>query len=267
VGGLTTTALTARQQDTTWHVRLHRPEADNAIDAAMVAELTDVLGKASASSATVVVVEGLPEVFCVGADFGVISDAARRGESTAFDPELMFELFHRLAFSEVFTVAHVRGRANAGGVGIAASCDVVLAEERATFGLSELLFGLIPAVVMPFLIRRIGFQRAHYLAGTTQTVNATQAAEWGLVDAVGPDSATLVRTHLRRLELLSKRAVARYKAYAAELRPITAPDKELALRTNREVFTDPANIDAIRRYAEKGLLPWETVTDHSGPMT
>jgi enoyl-CoA hydratase/carnithine racemase len=257
VAGLTTTAVTLRQEDTTWHVRLNRPEADNAINAAMVSELSDVLARASTSPATVVVVEGLPEVFCLGADFGVISDAASRGESTSFDPELMFELFHRLAFSDVFTVAHVRGRANAGGVGIAAACDVVLADEGATFSLSELLFGLIPAVVMPFLVRRIGVQRAHYLAGTTQTVDAARAAEWGLADAAGPDSAALLRTHLRRLGLLSKRSVARYKAYTAELRPITAQDKELALRTNREVFTDPVNVDAIRRYAEQGLFPWE----------
>jgi enoyl-CoA hydratase/carnithine racemase len=249
--------VSVREQGATWHVRLDRPDADNAINAAMVAELSDVLAAAARSSATVVVVEGRPEVFCSGADFGVIGAAARRGESTVFDPELMFELFHRLAFGDVLTVAHVRGRVNAGGVGLAAACDVVLAEDTASFGLSELLFGLIPAVVMPFLVRRVGPQRAHYLAATTQTVDAARAAEWGLVDAVAADSAALLRTHLRRLTLLSKRAVARYKSYTAELRPIPAADKALALRTNREVFADPVNTAAIRRYAEQGLFPWE----------
>ncbi|GAA5207386.1 enoyl-CoA hydratase/isomerase [Streptomyces thinghirensis] len=258
---LTYSTLRVRGQGSVLFARIHRPEAGNAINATLVHELDDVLTRAArAQHITVVVLEGLPEVFCFGADFGVISDAVRTGRDTSFDPEPMFELFRRMAYADVLTIAHVRGKANAGGVGLVAACDVVIADESATFSLSELLFGLIPAVVLPYLIRRTGFQRAHYLAATTQTIDARQAHEWGLVDAVGTPSEALLKRHLQRLGRLSKKGVARYKAYLRELSPLTEHTKDVALATNRRVFGDPDNIRAIRRYAEEGVFPWETAT-------
>nr|WP_206539288.1 enoyl-CoA hydratase/isomerase [Nocardiopsis halotolerans] len=250
--------LRVRQQGTTCFVRIHRPEADNALNAAMVRELGGVLTRASDSpTTTVVVIEGLPEVFCFGADFGVISDAAREGRDTAYDPEPMFELFRQIAYGDFVTVAHVRGRANAGGMGIVAASDVVIADDTASFSLSELLFGLVPAVVLPFLARRVGSQRARYLAGTTQVIDAGRACQWGLVDATGTDSQALLRGHLRRLNRLSKKAVVRYKSYLGRLSPVPEHDKDVALAANREAFDDPENVRAIRRYTEQGLFPWE----------
>ncbi|QDQ09708.1 enoyl-CoA hydratase/isomerase [Streptomyces spectabilis] len=258
---LTYSTLRVREQGSVLFARIHRPEAGNAINATLVHELDDVFTRAArAEHTTVVVLEGLPEVFCFGADFGVISDAARTGRDTSFDPEPMFELFRRMAYADVLTVAHVRGKANAGGVGLVAACDVVIADESATFSLSELLFGLIPAVVLPYLIRRTGFQRAHYLAATTQTIDARQAHEWGLVDALGTPSEALLKRHLQRLGRLSKKGVARYKAYLRELSPLTEHTKDVALATNRRVFGDPDNVRAIRRYAEEGVFPWESAT-------
>ncbi|MEV0442349.1 enoyl-CoA hydratase/isomerase [Streptomyces spectabilis] len=258
---LTYSTLRVREQGSVLFARIHRPDAGNAINATLVRELDDVFTRAArAEHTTVVVLEGLPEVFCFGADFGVISDAARSGRDTSFDPEPMFELFRRMAYADVLTVAHVRGKANAGGVGLVAACDVVIADESATFSLSELLFGLIPAVVLPYLIRRTGFQRAHYLAATTQTIDARQAHEWGLVDALGTPSEALLKRHLQRLGRLSKKGVARYKAYLRELSPLTEHTKDVALATNRQVFGDPDNVRAIRRYAEEGVFPWETAT-------
>ncbi|MFF1478551.1 enoyl-CoA hydratase/isomerase [Streptomyces sp. NPDC058301] len=261
MGGLThgpaPTTLRLREHGTTWYVRIHRPEADNALNETLVRELTEVLTRASRSSATVVVLEGLPEVFCFGADFGAIGEAVREGGRTAADPGPLFDLFRLLAYGDFLSVAHVRGKANAGGVGLVAASDVVIADESATFSLSELLFGLIPAVVLPFLIRRTGFQHAHYLAATTRTADAARACEWGLVDAYGPDSEALLRTHLQRLGRLSKKAVTRYKAYLRELSPVTEHAKSAALATNRLVFEDPENLRAIQRYAEEGVFPWE----------
>jgi PfaD family protein len=251
------TTLRLREEGTAWYVRIHRPEADNALNETLVRELTEVLRRASRSSATVVVLEGLPEVFCFGADFGAIGEAAREGGRTAADPEPLFDLFRLLAYGDFLSIAHVRGKANAGGVGLVAASDVVIADEGATFSLSELLFGLIPAMVLPFLIRRTGFQHAHYLAATTRTADAAQACGWGLVDAYGPDSEALLRTHLKRLGRLSKKAVTRYKAYLRELSPVTEHTKSAALATNRLVFEDPENVRAVQRYAEEGVFPWE----------
>lgn len=258
---LTHATLHVRDEGAILFVRIHRPDAGNAVNSTMVRELGEVFAAASDSpTTTVVVLAGLPEVFCAGADFAVISEAARQGHDTAADPEPLFELFRLMSTGDFLTVAHVRGRANAGGVGLVAASDVVIANESASFGLSEMLFGLIPAVVLPFLIRRMGFQRAHYLAGTTYTIDARRACDWGLVDTLATDSEAALRTHLQRLGRLSKESIARYRAYLRKLNPIPAATKDLALVTNREVFKDPENMRAIRRYSEDGVFPWEEPT-------
>jgi polyketide biosynthesis enoyl-CoA hydratase PksH len=155
------------------------------------------------------------------------------------------------------TISHVRGRVNAGGVGFVAASDIVLADERAQFSLSELLFGLYPACVLPFLIRRIGFQKAHYLTLMTQPISAKQACEWGLVDACEPLSEALLRSHLQRLRRLSKVAIRRYKSYVSRISAPLQELKSLAVAANLEIFSDTGNLQAITRYVEHGVFPWE----------
>jgi polyketide biosynthesis enoyl-CoA hydratase PksH len=154
-------------------------------------------------------------------------------------------------------VAHVRGKVNAGGMGFVAASDIVLADRSAQFSLSELLFGLFPACVLPFLIRRIGVQKAHYLTLMTKPIAVQEAQAWGLVDAHDADSASLLRTHLLRLRRLSKPAIARYKRYMHDLDRVLQHAKPLALAANREVFSDPENLKGIWRFVEQGKFPWE----------
>jgi polyketide biosynthesis enoyl-CoA hydratase PksH len=154
-------------------------------------------------------------------------------------------------------VAHVRGKVNAGGMGFVAASDIVLADQTAQFSLSELLFGLFPACVLPFLIRRIGVQKAHYLTLMTKPIGVQEAQAWGLVDAHDADSASLLRTHLLRLRRLSKPAIMRYKRYMHDLDRALQHAKPVALAANREVFSDPENLKGILRFVEQGKLPWE----------
>jgi polyketide biosynthesis enoyl-CoA hydratase PksH len=237
-------------------VRLHRPGAGNAITPTLVAECRDAVARYG-PDATIVVLEGSPEVFCVGADFAHLAGAVRDGRTPASDPAPLYDLWLDLATGPYVSVAHVRGRVNAGGVGFVAACDIALADDTATFGLSELLFGLMPACVLPFLARRVGVQRAHYLALMTQPVSAAEALRYGLVDACDPRSADLLRRHLLRLRRLSKPAVARWKRYLAEQHTDLADARGPALGANRAVFTDRANLDAIARFVATGAFPWE----------
>ena len=116
----------------------------------------------------------------------------------------------------------------------------------------------VVACVLPFLVRRVGFQKAHYLTLTTQPVSARQACEWGLVDVCEPAGEVALRRHLQRLRRLSKVAIRRYKTYADRLGVPLRDLREAAVAGNREVFGDAANLRAIARYVERGLLPWET---------
>jgi len=243
-------------QESICFLQIDRPEAKNTICGRLVAECNDVLS-ACEESATVVVLSGSPEVFCFGVDFNAIAGTASKAAEPDDGPEPLYDLWLRLATGPYVTISHVRGKANAGGVGFVAASDIVLADETAQFSLSELLFGLYPACVLPFLIRRVGFQKAHYLTLMTQPISAKQACEIGLVDACEPVSEALLRRHLQRLRRLSKFAVRRYKAYVSHIGVPLQNLKSPAVAANRELFSDTANLQAIRRYIEHGVFPWE----------
>ena len=241
-------------QEPVCFLQINRPDANNKINNQLVAECNQVL-TACEECSTIVVLSGTPEVFCFGADFKAIASHSKK--AAVDDPGPLYDLWLRLATGPYITIAQVRGKANAGGVGFAAASDIVLAEESAQFSLSELLFGLYPACVLPFLIHRMGFQKAHYLTLMTHPISAKQAWEWGLVDAFGPQSELLLRRHLQRLRRLSKAAIRGYKAYMSRLNVPLQEMKSAAVAANREIFSDEGNLQAITRYVEQGVFPWE----------
>ncbi|GGD19259.1 enoyl-CoA hydratase/isomerase [Aureimonas glaciei] len=239
-------------------IAFDRPDAGNAINAVLVAEFTAVLRSLAAENGpdgvpvTVIVLEGGRDVFCAGGDFEVVA-----AEGDAGDPEPLYALWQALAEGPFVTIALVRGRANAGGVGFVAACDIVIAEPSARFGLSELLFGLFPACVLPFLIRRIGHQRAHFMTLMTRQIGASDALASGLVDILCDDAEIELVRNLARLTNLGKPAIARYKTYMATCRGDPGADKAAALAANRQVFADPDVVAGIRRYVTEMKFPWE----------
>ena len=248
--------IKVRFEDSVCYIQFNRPEANNAISAQLVAECSDVLSACEAM-ATVVVLSGLPEVFCFGADFQELSRGCDPTHAAFEGPAPMFDLWLRLATGPFVVISYVRGKANAGGLGFIGASDIVLADESAQFSLSELLFGLYPACVLPFLMRRVGFQKAHYLTLTTQAITAKTAHEWGLVDAFEAQGEPLLRRHVLRSMRLSRPALQRYKAYVNRMGTPLSQMRAAAIKGNIEVFTDPANQRAIARYVQEGLFPWE----------
>lgn len=233
--------------------RFAREDRGHAINGEFIRELSDVVRLCEdMEGPALLVLCGTPSLFSMGGDLqGVGPDSAPE------DPAPLYDLWLRLATGPFISIALVEGKANAGGVGLAAACDIVLAGSSAVFSLSELLFGLFPACVQPFLARRIGFQRAHYMTLSTQAVPAAQALQWGLVDALEDPVDGLLRKHLLRLRRLSKPAIGKYKAYAAQSLEALQKCRPAALEANRAMFADPAIRDGIRRYVAEGKFPWE----------
>ncbi len=261
MGDLTYQTINVRFHKAACYIQMCQSDAENPITNHLVTELTDVLticknrNGQNSPAVCVVVIEGLPDVFCTGADFRQIAeqnDAAGRVEA-----ERLYNLWRQIASSSFVTVAHVRGRVRAGGVGLVAACDIVLADESATFALSELIFGLFPACVLPFLIRRVGVQKSHYMTLTTMPISVQEAYANGLVDAYAEDSQSLLRKHLIRLSRLSKSAVSEYKKYMYQLNDILSRAQGLAVSTNEQLFCSERNLDQIRRYVKEGKFPWE----------
>jgi polyketide biosynthesis enoyl-CoA hydratase PksH len=245
--------IKVRFQDSICFIQIHRPEANNTINEQLIEEFHQVLAWCE-ESITVVVVEGLPKVFCFGADFKGIHKKMACGEVSKEGPEPLYDLWLKMATGPYITLSHVRGKVNAGGIGFVAASDIILADQTAQFSLSELLFGLLPACVLPFLIRRIGFQKANYLTLMTKPISVQEAHTWSLVDAYDVQSEPLLRKHLLRLKYLSKTGIQRYKRYMNGLNDFLLQSKSLALATNIEVFSDQQNLEGIYHYVETGQL-------------
>lgn len=247
-----------RMEDSICHLQLYRPEYNNTINRVLVDDCTEAIAM-HAAQCTVLVLHGLPEVFCFGADFQEIRHGLSSSTEVSPQPDRMYDLWLQLTQGPFVSVAAVSGKVNAGGVGFVAACDIVLADETAIFSLSELLFGLFPACVLPFLMRRIGPTKAHYLTLTTQPLTARDAQSWGLIDRCEPALEALLHRHLLRLRRLSRPAVARYKSYMSSLDDTLTTARTTALKANLAVFKDRDNLAAITRYVDTGKFPWEAM--------
>lgn len=249
--------IQVRYNDGICFIQIHRPDARNTINGKLIEEFSHAL-EAYERDMKILVIEGLPEVFCFGADFNNIQENYDNpGVGGSPNPEPMYELWLKLAKGPFISIAHIRGQANAGGIGFVSACDIVICEEKSTFSLSELLFGLIPACVLPFLIRRIGFSKANYMTLMTEPISAKRALEWGLVDDLAEDSQDLLRKKLLRLRRLSKTGITRYKHYMNSLDNNVEDARGRALQANIEVFSDSENIEKIATYVRTGRFPWE----------
>lgn len=185
------------------YITLNRPEKRNALSHELVAELDSCLVQAEKDEQVkVVVLRANGEAFCAGADLAYLQQLQHFSfEENLSDSLYLKQLFLRIYQLEKVVIAQVQGHALAGGCGLATVCDYVFAVPAAKFGYTEVKIGFVPALVMVFLLRKLGDQRARKLLLSGDAITASQALELGLITAVvEPDqlSAT-VNTFVRKL--------------------------------------------------------------------
>src|SRR5438105_6685775 len=173
-------------------VTLNRPEVRNAFNPAMIAELTAVFtGVEGAGETRVAVLAGAGAGFCAGADLTWMREmAAYTHDENVADALRLVAMLEAVEGCAVPVVARVHGAAMGGGVGLVAACDVVVAAADALFGFTEARLGLAPAVVAPFVLRKIGPGHARALFVTAERFDAALAERIGLVHHVA-DAARL----------------------------------------------------------------------------
>lgn len=169
-------------------LRLVRPEKKNALDRQMAEDIVQGLESLAAEAETrVIVIDGEGGDFCAGADLEALAsllDANR--EAQLEDARALGRVFTSIRQLRVPVIAAVRGRALAGGAGLATACDIVLAHSNATFAYPEVRIGFVPAMVMTILRRITGERHAFDLAITGRTLSAAEAEQLGLVSRVIP---------------------------------------------------------------------------------
>lgn len=166
-------------------ITLARPEKRNALDRATADELAEALFALSESLVKVVALDAEGPDFCAGADLealGLMLDSPRQAHLD--DAKALGHVFHTIRRMEKPVVALVKGRAFAGGAGLASACDIVLAREDARFAYPEVAIGFVPAMVMTMLRRSVGEKRAFDLVSTGRVLTADEAERIGLVSRV-----------------------------------------------------------------------------------
>lgn len=174
--------LTERSQGVAT-VTLNRPDRHNAFDDAFIAELTAVLRELERDDAVrVVVLAGRGKSFSAGADLNWMRRmAGYTHEQNEADALALAELMETLDGLAKPTIARVHGAAFGGGVGLVACCDIAIAAGTASFCLSEVKLGLIPAAISPYVVKAMGEQQARRYFVTAERFDATEAVRIGLV--------------------------------------------------------------------------------------
>ncbi len=219
------------------------------LDGHTVACLAAAIDAALAGPGPVVVVEGSDAVFCRG-----LSLAALRNPAVFADALHPFaSALQRLQGAPKPLVGVLRGEALGGGLGILAACDHVIAQEDARCGLPEMLFGLLPVLVRPLLMRRISPLAFRSLAMNAESVTAQQARSIGLVDEVVParELPRAVAAACRRFSRLSSGAITELRAVEQR-----APDLALDLAALSKLAASADSRTRIQRFLD-GEAPWE----------
>jgi methylglutaconyl-CoA hydratase len=190
---------------------LNRPEKRNALNDALVAGLKQALHDAEGNeSVRVVVITGAGADFCSGADLSALQKISESSIiENLSDAQSLMDLFVMIRGVRVPVVAAVRGRALAGGCGLATACDLVLAAHSARFGYPEVKIGFIPAMVMAILRRNVSEKRAFELITRGAEIGADEAERIGLVNHVFDDTSfeTEVETYVSGFEKVSRSAI------------------------------------------------------------
>lgn len=162
---------------------LNRPGQRNALNEMLVGKLTAALEEMAVSSeARVIVLTGAGESFCAGADLKQLEQMrGQSAEENLQDSRQLADLFLTMARLELPLIARVNGDALGGGAGLVAACDWAFIDADASIGFPEVRIGFVPAIVLPFLIRRVGEAAARDLVLRGRRLKGSQAEEMGLV--------------------------------------------------------------------------------------
>jgi methylglutaconyl-CoA hydratase len=230
-------------------VTLARPERRNAFDAALIAELTDAF--ADVGDARAVVLAGDGPSFCAGAD--VAWQRASLDLTYDENVEDAFRLYRMLETIDgcpAPVVARIHGFALGGGSGLVACADVAIAAEDATFGFSEVKLGIIPAVISPFVLPRIGAAARRYFL-TGERFDAQTALRIGLVHEVAADLDASVAAVLKELVSAGPEAVRAAKRLVRD-----RPDGPQAAEIAAKLRASAEGQEGLRAFLEHRTPSW-----------
>ena len=247
-------ALRVEQDGALLRVTLARPERRNAFDAALIAELTEAF-TAVADDVRAVLLTGEGPSFCAGADVEWQRSSIDLGfEENVADALRLHAMMEAVDSCPAPLLARVHGYALGGGSGLVACADVAVASRDATFGFSEVRLGIIPAVISPFVLAKIGSGAARHLFLTGERFDAETALRIGLVHEVADDVDAAFERVVGELLRSGPRATREAKAL---VRTRPSGGEELARIAARLRASDEGQ-EGLRAFLDKRDPAWRS---------
>ncbi|HET9939391.1 MAG TPA: enoyl-CoA hydratase-related protein [Gaiella sp.] len=243
-------ALRIERDGDVLRVTLARPETRNAFDAALIAELSEAF--VDVGTARAVVLAGDGASFCAGADVEWMRASADLDlEANVADANAMRRMFEAVDSCRAPVVAAVHGHALGGGIGLVACADIAIARRGTVFAFSEVKLGIVPAVISPFALRRIGESAARRLFVTGERFDAETALRIGLVHEVADDLDAAVRHVLDELATAGPRAARHAKRLVLD-----RPDGPETARLIAERRTSEEGQEGLRAFLDRRRPSW-----------
>src|SRR3954452_12320745 len=205
---MTYKTLLVEEADGVLTVTLNRPDVHNAFNEELIGEAIDLFGGIAESTARVVVLRGTGANFCAGADLNWMSRmVSYTRDENVRDSALLAKMYSLIDACPIPVIGRIQGAAIGGGVGLVAVCDIVLAAKDCKFGLSEVKLGILPAVISPYVISKIGRSHARALFLTGERFDVERVLRIGLVHRVVDDLDVAVDETLKQLTTSGPEAV------------------------------------------------------------
>lgn len=242
-------------------ITLNRPDVHNAMDDLTAREALAVLNEAEERDRVrCVVISGSGDSFCAGADLNWMRRIRTFTKlENIRDAETLCEVFYRIFTFRKPVIARVQGAARGGGTGLLAACDVVIASTNASFAFTEVKLGLIPAVISPYLLRRIGEGACRYYVLTGMRFDAAEAHRLGLVDRLVPHEEldAAVDEHVRELTQNGPEAMATAKELLRTVGRTTPEEaKSITSRMLARVRSEEEAQEGFSAFLEKRKPKW-----------
>jgi methylglutaconyl-CoA hydratase len=248
-------ALRIERDGDVLRVTLARPETRNAFDATLITELSEAF--VDVGTARAVVLAGDGQSFCAGADVEWMrSSVDLDHDANVADANALRRMLESIDSCPAPVVAVVQGHALGGGVGLVACADIALADPTAVFGFSEVKLGIIPAVISPFAVRKIGESAARRYFVTGERFDAETALRIGLVHEVTDDLEAGRARVLAELRSAGPRAARHAKRLVLD-----RPDGPETARRIAERRASDEGQEGLRAFLERRRPSWSPPTD------
>ncbi|EMB73249.1 enoyl-CoA hydratase [Streptococcus mutans] len=255
--------LIVEKKNAILQITFNRTEARNSINCEFLQELNTALDYAKENlEIKIVLLQGKNGVFCSGMDFQEVASIKEKESSESSQKDLVMtqmymDTLRRITLFSKVVISCVDGQVLAGGVGLVACSDLVIATSKAEFGLSEALWGLLPAMVLPYLIRKVGVQKAYFMTLTTIRISVEEAKDMNLVDEISNNMDHVILKYYQKISRMEEKTIENMKSYFRKLWIIDENMERMAVNQTYTLVSQPQVKENIYNFVTHKKFPWE----------